>query len=432
MSNNNFQNTPNEKENKKHFSLSSLIYNDKYLIILSLFLAVLVWIGSSLSVGTDENRTIKANIPVSLSDKMSEQLGMEYFSLQNDIDLNVTINGAKYVVGQVTAEDLNITFDTSGINRTGEQSVPIQVSSKTKTLDFDVVSVSPSSLECYFDAKASKTFTIETRFDHDAVADGYVFGEPVLSEDKIVVTGPKTFVDGIRSAYIDVDFGNDVSLSEPFSQDCDIHFEGTNIDTNYFKISNKVSENDNFTKVSVSIPVFKEAVLPVTLTFDDKPAGLAGSAVSVSYSVNSLNVGVLKSADITTANIGTIDFNDLTVGTQQFEFKTDEISGVSVLDDVDTVVATVRVSSAYTVKNVSVSKSKVLIEGAKNGDNLQVQSLDNNTISVVVPLGTEVKASDLVMKCDVSKKADDNVYPIEISVSNDKCWVYGKYNAVVK
>ena len=70
-----------KNENKSFFY--KLVYNDKYLIFFSLFLAVLVWISTSISVGTDESKKIKIDVPVTISDELSQQLGMEYFSLQD-------------------------------------------------------------------------------------------------------------------------------------------------------------------------------------------------------------------------------------------------------------------------------------------------------------------------------------------------------------
>ena len=78
-----------KNENKSFFY--KLVYNDKYLIFFSLFLAVLVWISTSISVGTDESKKIKIDVPVTISDELSQQLGMEYFSLQDSIELSVTV-----------------------------------------------------------------------------------------------------------------------------------------------------------------------------------------------------------------------------------------------------------------------------------------------------------------------------------------------------
>ena len=126
------QNVNTNKKKKKRFSFSDLVYNDKYLILLSIFLAVVVWVGSSLSVGSDDTKTIKVNAPIELSSKLSSQLGMQYYSLQNSVDISVTLSGQKYVIGQVTEDDLNIVFDTSAVNRTGNQSIPIRVTNKSK------------------------------------------------------------------------------------------------------------------------------------------------------------------------------------------------------------------------------------------------------------------------------------------------------------
>ena len=154
------------KKDKKKFSFSDLIYNDKYLVVLSIFLALIVWIGSSLSVGTDDTKTIKVTAPIELSGKLSG-IGMQYYALQNSVDLSITLSGQKYVIGQVTADDLNITFDTSAVNRTGNQSIPIRVTNKSKRLDYTVESVYPSSIEGYFDVNTTKTFDVDLKYGNE-------------------------------------------------------------------------------------------------------------------------------------------------------------------------------------------------------------------------------------------------------------------------
>ena len=89
------QNVNTNEKKKKRFSFSDLVYNDKYLILLSIFLAVVVWVGSSLSVGSDDTKTIKVNAPIKLSSKLSSQLGMKYYSLLNSVDISVTLSGQK-------------------------------------------------------------------------------------------------------------------------------------------------------------------------------------------------------------------------------------------------------------------------------------------------------------------------------------------------
>ena len=224
-------------EKKKHnFSLRRLIYNDKYLIIFSLVIAIFVWIFASINIGTDETKIIKVDAPIVLGDEVSNQLGMQYYSLQDSISLSVSITGPKYVIGQVTADDLDVNFDTSSVRRTGEQTIPILVTNSSRTLDFDVTSTYPASIDAFFDVNEVKTFDVGVEFDSNNVADGYVFGNPVLSDDKVVVSGPQTYVDKVEGIYVDVNFGDDASLTEPYKADCELQVKGLGIESNYLTI----------------------------------------------------------------------------------------------------------------------------------------------------------------------------------------------------
>ncbi len=433
MSKNTEKSPKNSKKKKKGgFSFSTLIYNDKYLFVLSLFLAVIVWITSSLSVGSEETRTVKVDVPIKLSGQVSEQLGMQYYTLQDTVEVSVSVSGAKYIVGQVSENDLEITFDTSSVSKTGDQRVPIVVKNKSKTLDYSIDGIYPSTIDCYYDVDQSKTFDVNVNYDKSVVADGYVFGDPVLSEDKITVSGPKTYVDKIEKLYCQLNFGDKKDLTEQFSQDCDIRIDGDGIITNYLTMTSRNDPSKHIQNVSVTLPVLKVVTLPVSATFEDKPEGIDDSVFSVSYSVNNIKAGVLATADISTANIGTIDFSDLTVGTQKFDFPTDTINGVAVLDNIDKITATVTVSSDYVEQVVRVKRSDIAIEGAKSGENLSVTYLDDATVTVLVPKGTQITSADLSMKCDVSTRSKDNKYPVKITVSNSSCWVYGKYYAEIK
>lgn len=433
MSKNTEKSPKNSKKKKKGgFSFSTLIYNDKYLFVLSLFLAVIVWITSSLSVGSEETRTVKVDVPIKLSGQVSEQLGMHYYTLQDTVEVSVSVSGAKYIVGQVSENDLEITFDTSSVSKTGDQRVPIVVKNKSKTLDYSIDGIYPSTIDCYYDVDQSKTFDVNVNYDKSVVADGYVFGDPVLSEDKITVSGPKTYVDKIEKLYCQLNFGDKKDLTEQFSQDCDIRIDGEGIITNYLTMTSRNDPSKHIQNVSVTLPVLKVVTLPVSATFEDKPEGIDDSVFSVSYSVSNIKAGVLATADISTANIGTIDFSDLTVGTQKFDFPTDTINGVAVLDNIDKITATVTVSSDYVEQVVRVKRNDIAIEGAKSGENLSVTYLDDATVTVLVPKGTQITSADLSMKCDVSTRSKDNKYPVKITVSNSSCWVYGKYHAEIK
>lgn len=417
---------------KSGFSFRRLIYNDKYLIIISLILAVVIWVVASINIGTDEAKTVKLNVPITLGDEISEQYGMQYYSLQDNIELNVTISGPKYVIGQVTDNDFSVNFDSSSVNRTGVQNIPILVTNNSRTLDFDVTNTYPSSIEAYFDVNKTKTFDVEVEFDKSKIENGYVFGNPILSESKVVVSGPQAYVDKVEAVYVDVDFENEGKLTKPYNTDAEIKFKGLGVEANYLTV-NSVDDSANIvSNESVTIPVLKETVLPVSVGIDGAPKE-ATNAISIRYSVNRLNVGVLGGANINQAEIGKINYNQLTVGQNVFEFDVSNLQGITVLDEVKTVYVYVNVNRSYKSQTVDISNVPINVEGTPNGKTANVVGLDNTSLTVIAPKGAVVTADNIEIVADVSKKNKSGLYTAQITIkSNSKAWIYGKYNVEIE
>ena len=412
--------------------LKKLIFNDRYLIIVSLLLAIVVWIVTSINIGDVESKTIKLSVPVSLGDEVSEQLSMQYYSLQDTIDINVTFSGAKYVIGQVDENDFAVNFDTGAVNRTGEQSIPILVTNNSN-LDFTVTSTYPSSIEAFFDVSMSKTFDLYLDYDETNVADGYTFGDPVLSEDKIVVSGPKTYVDQIQRTYLSVDFGDDKDLKEPYKTESPIEFEGIGVEANYLTAVSRTDAKTPLTKVSVNLPVLKITELPVSVDFNEMPEGLDEGSITVRFSQDSIEAGILESADISNAVIGTIDFSEVGIGRNTFDFDVTNLKGITVLDEeLKTITATVDVSSSYKQNTISLKRSDVLVEGLEDGKEATVINLSRYYATVIVPKDVSMSSLEFEMKVDVSEKSDDNTYPLTITIlNNDDSWVLNTYTATV-
>ena len=413
-------------------SLKKLIFNDRYLIVVSLLLAVVVWIVTSINIGDVESKTIKIEAPIKLGDEVSEQLSMQYYSLQDTIEINVTFSGAKYVIGQVDENDFKVKFDTSAVNRTGVQSIPILVSNNSN-LDFTVTSTYPSSIEAFFDVSMTKTFDLNLEFDENNVAEGYTFGEPVLGEDKVIVNGPKTYIDQIERAVLNVDFGDNDNLTEPYKSECNIEFEGIGPEANYLTVTSRSDSDKQLTKVSFTIPVLKIVTLPVSVNLEDAPDGIDEGTITVSYSQDSINAGVLDSADISSAVIGNINFSTIGVGRNTYDFDITNMKGITVLDEnLKTITATINVSSSYEVKTVSIKRSDVVVEGLSDSQKASVRNLSKYYATVIVPKEVAVSSLELELKVDVSEKSEDNTYPLSVNIlNNDNAWVYSTYTATV-
>ena len=416
----------------KKIKLRKLIFNDKYLIITALILAVLVWVVTSLNIGTDETRTIHIDTSIKLSDELQEQLGMKYYTLQNSVDLHVSISGAKYVIGQVTEDDLKIKFDSSNVTRAGEQSIPIQVSNKSSTKDFTVTSVYPNTVDAYFDVEETRDFEVSIVYDDSNVANGYMFGTPVISDDTVSIVGPKSYVDRIQRVDAEVDFGANKDITESYNTECKIQIKGSGVEANYMKVYSTNDAEQPIDSVDVTLPVLMIVNLPVSVDFENEPKSVIKNAVNTSYSVDKLRVGVLRGADVSNAVLGEINYNDLKIGKNIFTFDTSDIQGAAVIDGQnDKVTVTVDVSDAdYEEITVPITTSSVDFKGVPKGSSARVRRLDKYSVRVIVPKGTTLNESDLKIVADISKIKDDEC-KLDISVKNKSSWVVSDYTATV-
>ena len=418
-------------KSNNRFSLRKIISNDKSLVIVVLILAVIIWTITSLNIGTDESRTIKVDVPISLSDQLSKQVGMNYYTLKDTVTINVTLSGAKYIIGQVSESDLNIKFDTSNVNRAGEQTIPILVTNKSKTKDFQIVSTYPSSVDAYFDVEETKTFDIELKYNEDAVADGYIFGTPSLSEDKVVVSGPTTYVDKIDSISADIDFPKDNSVTESYNEELTLNVNGSGVERSFLKFTSKTDSSAALSSVSVTLPVLKEATLPVSVDIENTPKGISSKDYSVSYSVRSIEAGVLENADVKSAVVGTIDFSELNIGRNVFEFDISNAQGFTSLNkSIKSVSVVVNIPDEFEKKVIAVNTDNIKITGGSGSE--KVKNINKSTLVVITRKGTDITADDVKMQTDISEKSDDNTYPVTFDISDSSTWVYGSYKVTLK
>ncbi len=418
-------------KSNNRFSLRKIISNDKSLVIVVLILAVIIWTITSLNIGTDESRTIKVDVPISLSDQLSKQVGMNYYTLKDTVTINVTISGAKYIIGQVSESDLNIKFDTSNVNRAGEQTIPILVTNKSKSKDFNIVSTYPSSVDAYFDVEETKTFDIELKYNEDAVADGYIFGTPSLSEDKVVVSGPTTYVDKIDSISADIDFPKDNSVTESYSEELTLNVNGSGVERSFLKFTSKTDSSVALSSVSVTLPVLKEATLPVSVDIENTPKGISSKDYSVSYSVRSIEAGVLENADVKSAVVGSIDFSELNIGRNVFDFDISNAQGFTSLNkSIKSVRVVINIPDEFEKKVIAVNTDNIKITGGSGSE--KVKSINKSTLVIITRKGTDITADNVKMQADISEKNNENTYPVEFTVSDSSSWIYGLYKVTIK
>ena len=437
MTKNNKQNDNKAKKNKKKkssFSLRKLIYTDKYLIIISVFLSLIIWVVTSMNVSPETTKQISVPVTIATDNTVQEQLGIKSYGEQS-ITVDVTVSAKKYIVLDINSEDLDVKVDTSSVTKAGYHSVPITVSPAKNNSDFTITKFYPTNYEAYFDVESEKEFPIQLNYKNkDFVADGYIMGQVQISDTNAVVRGATSYLQNVDKVVADIDIKGE--LTEPQTLSLDLKALNKNDKVvDYVTVS---TENKN---PSVIIPILKKTVLPVRVGLSNAPEGLDTSDIKIEYSVDKLEVGMLESALESTNEIllGDIDFSKLDVGKNEFSYIPSNINGITPVNNNDPITATVTVPEKYKTKHSYFSRSNIKIDGVPNGYTARVISLSNNRVKIISP--DSVDNCELIPSVNLGFAPNDTInenntrqqvnVSFDVSSSNT-AWAYGTITATVE
>lgn len=420
------------KKKKNKFSIRKLIYNDKYLIIISIVLSIVVWVATSMNLSPETSKTITVPVAVDFTDTAADQLGIKCYG-DDSIDVDVTISCKKYLAKDITADNINVSLQTNVVTSSGNYDVPIKVDTN-ENADFKVTSYYPTVYKGYFDVEDEKVLDVDIKYaKEDFIEKGYTMGQPLLSESTVTVKGPRSYVSQVTSV------SATVNIEEKLKATKSMDLVANALDSYGSKV-NYVSIETGGENLTITIPVLKEMELGVTANFIGKPSKVDVNSFGVSYSINKVNAGVLEDAKITEAVIGSIDFSRMRSGANKFSFNVESLDSLVILDPVREIDVTVSVPSDYTEKTVAVNSSNVKIINAPDGYDASLVGISTGTVIVV---GTEanlenISSSDISLVVDLSSIDEKDVqtgaasYKITTALSNsDTCWIYGDYTANV-
>lgn len=418
---------------KKRFSIRKLIYNDKYLIIISIILAVAIWIVTSMNLSPETAKTITVPLTVDFSDSAAEQLGIKCFG-DEKVDVEVTISCKKYRAKDITADDLNVYLQTNVVTSSGNFDVPIKVDTN-ENADFKVTSYYPTIYKGYFDVEDQKEMEVAINYTNsDFIEKGYTMGEPLLSESTVRVKGPRSYVSQVTSVQATINI--EEKLKTTTAMDIVLNaLDSYGSKVNYITIE---TGGENLT---ITIPVLKEMDLDVKADFLGKPSKVNINDFNVSYSVNRVKAGVLEDANITDAVVGNIDFSKLRPGRNTFTFNVKNLDSLVILDRVTEIDTVVTIPSDYKSKTISVNAGNVKVINVPKGYKANVVSISANKITAI---GKKANLEDLSdnnvgLVVDLAslnkKKIKEGAasYKITPTIENsDTCWIYGDYSASVR
>lgn len=415
---------------KKKFSIRKLIYNDKYLIICSIVAAIVIWVLTSMNLSPETTKHITVPVSVDFSGTLAEQLGIKYYGNEN-ITVDVTISCKKYLANDIGENNFAASLQTNAITSTGYLSVPIVIN-VAEDSEFTVQSYSPTTVTGFYDYAEEITVPIELNYVNESfTAEGYVAGETVLNQSSVILRGARTYVSSVKRVVADIDLESNLSESQV------VTLTPVALNDSGNQVENvEVIIPDGETTLTASVPILKVQNLRPAVSFLAGP-GNAESFLDVKYSVNSVEVGALESAQLTALNLGNISFADINLGVNTFDFNAAQLNGITVLDGTEDITVTVTVPENYETKKIPISVRDLSPE--LEGYDISVTSISSSSITIVgdpaVLEGIDKsKLSFSLAPLEGAEAIDESTEKCRLTVSitgNGRCWVLGVYTVNV-
>lgn len=417
---------------KSKFSLHNLFSDNRFVMVLSLAIAVVFWASVCIAF-SPETEVVVENVPVEieLENSVPSQYGLRMFG-ENNHTIDITISGSKYLIGGrlITPEDFKVTASTSLVTSAGNHSLQLKVSKVYENANFTIEDYSSSFINVYFDEYAEAQANIEVKVEGEEITKGdYIADENYITDRKtVLVGGPVLEISQLSKVIATVSVENSIEKSTAFNASL------TAVNKNGNELSFVTFDGEKNATMAVTVPVYKKVNVPVTVGFAGAPANYINNPLEFSCAPKTVGVAVLQNGTETDSlKVADIDFTSLKPGTNTFRYNLSAVEGVKALSNeagfvtvkvtvpeqmqetFDILSNNISISNAPIDRSIDFTSSKV--RGVTVfGSEQELAALNSDTIKARIDL-TDVEVKDGRNKVSV---------PLYIKDSYG-CWIYGTY-----
>ncbi len=407
----------------------SLLYNNLFVFVLSLFISVVIWLLVVINVSPQTTRVIK-DVKVTIDDTVPSQFGLEVFG-ESEFTVDVTVKGKKYQIstGNLSAEDIVVTAVTTNVDSPGFRTLQLRAEPVNENASYTISSVSSKTVDVYFDTAKSVQFLIEPQVVTDGfpvVDEGFTCGEISSSENSVVISGPSTQVNRIEKVVAECVL--EKSLNSNYSVETAVVPLDDNNKSDFQYLAMSVE------KTVVAVPVLRVKSVDTAVSFKNVPKNYVADQLKykISPAKESFNIFVDEYEKTTSYDVGVIDFKTLSPTNNRFVFSSEKLP---VADGGSAEFIVTVDMSGFSQEYVNVSDERIKINNPDKVD----YTLSYYPGSVVI-VGPEAELKNITkdniyVEIDLSQldvtKGETITIPALITVDSDACWVYGTYDVEI-
>lgn len=296
--------------------------NNKFVFVLSLLIAFAIWVAVAMYKSPEESYTIY-NVPIAIDTENSIVSQRGYINFwQSDEKIDVTVTGPRYMVTELTADDLLVSANLNSVDNAGVSELTLKVSLRENSQDITISAMSKTSIEVYFDAELEKQFDIQ--MDDNAVsghiAEGCQFRGSELTVSTVTLKGPETEINKIVRVVADPQLSQDfMYATETVPVTLNLEGETAAETVSVNKYVEIVDGQEYFVKININ----RTAELEPSVEFTGTKTG----ETSVSFNTNVIlaKIDTEYDFDDTKLNILTVDYSSLKEGENTFTVKASDI-----------------------------------------------------------------------------------------------------------
>ena len=301
--------------NKKKFSLSSAMADNRLVFAFSLIVAIICWCLVSMSQTTEIERVFQnVSVSIPMDESVAKNSGLEVFGEQ-DYTVDVTVKGLSYIVNdsKFTNENISVVASCSSVTAAGTYDLPLNATVVGFSGDVEVVNISLKTIKVSFDERVSKSFALTEEIkelDGYSLGTGLIRENPILSVEKLDISGPSKEIAKISSVKALVELNKQLTATERFEAEIIAESSSGVVDLSDCKI--ELSE-----PVYVTIPINKVGKYVTAVDFIGMPQSYREEGIKYSVYPSEIDVSVMTGANDTQLNesneilIGTIDFSQI-------------------------------------------------------------------------------------------------------------------------
>lgn len=397
------------------------------LAILSVIIAIFVWLIISLTQYPDSQKTIE-HIPLSrdISGSAAATNGLSIIS--SDVEeVSVELLGSKLQVGNLNNENLEAYIDADSVTSAGTRTLTIKIRGASN-INYEIKSVKPETATVLFDKMDTREFKVEPQITNLSVVDGKAVDHDDITCDPSVVriTGPSSQLDKIAKCY--AVSNKELSIDRTYSVSADELQLYTEDNALIDQSSLKFSE----TSFNITIPVVTQKEVGLFVSIIDAPDNFDTSLIRFDLSADSV---ILASNNSQTEipdklDIGKVSLSELKSGFSKTFLLSSRLEGTDLenVSNLEAVTVTFN-DTDFAQKPIVLDKSRINISNAPDASNYKYEiTTQRLEITLMGPedVLTEITPEDIVVDIDLLNaniSSDSFSWNARFSCKYNNVWV---------